>query len=742
MNSILQLKGQFYHRKNHSSPQSRNLPNGKSVTVKHIEELEQQLILIENYWQKDTTINGALISVYYNKIVAKSNRLQGLLGNGNGDPNKTIRGSRFFGNNPTQHIFTHYVQLSDIALSIQKLKATREFISSKFGQMITSEQLQKINEKKIKYTNSDLCRTNFAKIVCDCFYVEKFTIDRNVELSTEATIITIYETDIRTPELFSKLGIDMIDAKMIDNTTVRLSSNELQILNQKAPYLIAMQTHDLSQITPEDIQKCEPAIISIPSPKQEPVIGVIDTPFCKNVYFSEWVTYENKIGEHIILEDIDYLHGTEVSSIIVDGPSLNPDLEDGCGRFRVKHFGVAIAKKFSSFSILKSIREIIAENPNIKVWNLSLGSAMEINCNFISPEGAELDKIQNEYDVVFIVAGTNKPNSRKEDMLIGAPADSLNSIVVNSVDENNKPASYHRNGPVLSFFHKPDISYYGGDKGKGICVCTPNNQKGYVSGTSFAAPWITRKVAYLIYNMGLSREIAKALIIDSAIGWEKNISNSIGYGIVPKHINNILQTPDDEIRFTLTGSSQAYETYNYNIPVPIVDSRQPFFARATLCYFPKCQRTQGVDYTNTEMDIHFGRIKELSNNSTKIYPINDNKQDDNGVISITETSARKIYRKWDNIKSISENIQKRSIPKRIYGAGMWGLSIKTKERLKGSNSRGLQFGIVITLKEMHGNNRISEFIKLCSLRGWVVNSLDVQNQIEVFNKGQEEVSFE
>lgn len=60
---------------------------------------------------------------------------------------------------------------------------------------------------------------------------------------------------------------------------------------------------------------------------------------------------------------------------------------------------------------------------------------MEIHENFISPEAAELDRIQSEYDVIFIVAGTNKPISeRKRTMRIGAPADSLNSIVVNAVD--------------------------------------------------------------------------------------------------------------------------------------------------------------------------------------------------------------------------------------------------------------------------------------------------------------------
>ena len=73
---------------------------------------------------------------------------------------------------------------------------------------------------------------------------------------------------------------------------------------------------------------------------------------------------------------------------------------------------------------------------------------MEINENFISPEAAELDKIQTEYDVIFIVAGTNK-DSQKTNVRIGAPADSLNSIVVNSVKKDNTPASYTRVGPPL-----------------------------------------------------------------------------------------------------------------------------------------------------------------------------------------------------------------------------------------------------------------------------------------------------
>ena len=369
---------------------------------------------------------------------------------------------------------------------------------------------------------------------------------------------------------------------------------------------------------------------------------------------------------------------------------------------------------------------------------------MEIHENFISPEAAELDRIQSEYDVIFVIAGTNKPkNEKKKDMRIGAPADSLNSLVVNAVDFHGKQSSYTRTGPVLSFFHKPDVSYYGGDGPDKIIVCDPLG-KAYVTGTSFAAPWITRKIAYLIYVMGLNREVAKALIIDSAAGWKKSdipTLNRTGYGIVPKRIEEILQSQDDEIRFIMTGTIEDFETYTYNIPVPQDVKGFPYFARATLAYFPKSDRNQGVDYTGTEMDIHFGRIQEKNGKPT-IKSIDPNKQSEDGPIILYEEEARQMYRKWDNIKHIKEIVKSNARSRKVYGAGMWGLSIKTKERAQVKAGRGLQFGVVITLKEMNGVNRIDEFVKLCMMRGWIVNELIIENQIDIYIKAEEEIEFE
>ena len=141
------------------------------------------------------------------------------------------------------------------------------------------------------------------------------------------------------------------------------------------------------------------------------------------------------------------------------------------------------------------------------------------------------------------------------------------------------------------------------------------------------------------------------------------------------------------------------------------------------------------------MDIHFGRIAEQKGKAV-IKAIDYNKQAEEGLNTIYEEDARKLYRKWDNVKHISEALKENGRPRKAYQSGMWGLSIKTKERLDPKAGRGLQFGVVVTLKEMNGENRIDDFIKMCMMRGWIVTRLDVHTQIDIYVKAEEEVTFE
>ena len=73
---------------------------------------------------------------------------------------------------------------------------------------------------------------------------------------------------------------------------------------------------------------------------------------------------------------------------------------------------------------------------------------------------------------------------------------------------------------------------------------------------------------------------------------------------------------------------------------------------------------------------------------------------------------------------------------------MWGLSIKTTERLEEKYGEGLNFGVVITLKEINGVNRIDEFIKQCFLKNWLVTPVNVENRIDIYNIAEEEVEFD
>ena len=735
MNKTLQLKGAFEQRKNTGGGGAPNLPKGKTINSKKLKQLLNDLNRLYEFWSNEKILSGALINVYYNKIAAKSNRVQGLLTNG------SIVGAKFYDDQSPKHVITHFISLNELRQAIKNLDTSINILEQQFNGQISHEQIKKINSKdpneKIIINCPPKFKTVFLKILVDAYYVERFDVSSDVDELKTDSIITIYKTSEDTISLMNKLGIRVDNNRIIDNTTLYLYPDELNILKIKAPYLISMAVSDISILTKSDFDFVDNTVLSIPFPNNEPTIGVIDTGFSNEVYFSDWVETTNLLPKEIDLTTNDYLHGTAVTSLIVDGPSLNPDLDDGCGRFKVKHFTVAAGDRFSSFSILKNIERIIASNPDVKVWNLSLGAKFEINPNFISPEAAILDKIQCKYDVVFVIAGTNK-SDKEPFKMIGAPADSINSIVVNSVTHNGKPTTYTRTGPVLSFFIKPDIAYYGGDNDKKIKVYT-NRGIEYVQGTSFAAPWIARKMCYLISILGLSREEAKALLIHSTTTWEKQKLDpyKIGHGVVPKRIEDVVNTSNDEIQFIISGISEEYDTYNYRIPVPIHQNKHPFIAKATLCYFPHCNRSQGVDYTNTELDIQFGRIKDNG-----IKSIDNNYQDRKGHYT-WEKDARMNYRKWDNVKHIREIVKSRNIPRDVYSSkGLWGISLKTKNRLNSEDGKNLKFSIVVTLKELNGVNRIEDFIRNCLLNEWFVNKIDIKNRVDIHNIAEEDIHFE
>ena len=757
MNKILKVKLRFSNEKNSQSPQGRNLRAHAETTTEKIQSISDDLRAILRFYQNSPKfLENVLIDINYNDIIAKSNRVQELLRPAGKKTNDMVVGARFSDAPAGQenHIITYYVDRKTIEDTLETLEKVKVFLNKRLNGKATAENFNESDRKsehkpehKLEYEEFGLSKSEIRNMIVDCSVVESLSVPHisNVP-EKDSFLVTFYRTELSVARLLEKLQINDIKYQyyFYGEDTISVNKELYDFLEENVPYLISMVSSDFSKITLSDIQgKKEEEKIEIPNPKNEPVIGVIDTLFDERVYFSSWVENTDYLDDIEKTLDInkDRSHGTAISSLIVDGPRLNPWLDDGCGRFRVRHFGVC-AERISTVKLVKKIKEIIVNNPDIHVWNLSLGTDDEVSKNFISYDAAILDELQAKKNIIFVISGTNDNRSEKNGILkVGSPADSLNSLVVNSVRRDGTPASYTRKGNILSFFNKPDISYYGGDYNERIHVYTSDGELEEY-GTSFAAPWISRKLCYLIDVMGLPREVAKALLIDSAAGWEYKAGNYknkevLGYGVIPIDISQILSSESGEIKFILYGTSQSYKTANYTIPVPRDDeNKYPYIARATMCYFPECSRTQGVDYTNRELSLKFGRVKP----NGQIDDINENVQDEDGAHT-DERQSRKEFRKWENTKFISK-VLRANRPIKSYGERLWGISVVSKERLSTVTDKNLNFGAIITLREINGVNRIDDFIKACTLRGWIVSEIDVQNQVDLYNANQEEIVFD
>lgn len=112
MNNILRLRGKFVNKKYDKPSGSRNISSNSSISCDDIEEKIKQLEILQEFWNTQNYFEGALISVHYNRMIAKTNRIAGILYEKSKAPNESIVGARF--SNNKKHIITHYVKKETI----------------------------------------------------------------------------------------------------------------------------------------------------------------------------------------------------------------------------------------------------------------------------------------------------------------------------------------------------------------------------------------------------------------------------------------------------------------------------------------------------------------------------------------------------------------------------------------------------------------------------------------------------
>ncbi|WP_304425518.1 S8 family peptidase [uncultured Adlercreutzia sp.] len=748
MNNLLALTGGM-RGKRRKGGGALTMNKTDALSWKKVQRFRESLLEALSAWPDNAIVADVLLDVYYDAVVPKSSRAKLLLKELCVDEIHGIVGARYgWHEEGPHHILTYYLTRGAVRETIDKLSTAIEWLQVHFpDDVLRRNEFAQIGSELVP--PQDYSPSCFKQLLHDCIHLEYAAVPDYEGQVDGVSLVSIFPTEVLAGEVLSFDNPLERRYAVVDDTTLLLAPHQFAELVATAPYLVTMTSSDSYDIGWEDGEWEDPLPFEVPEPDGEPTVGVIDTVFSESSPLASWVKAKVMLPDGMKPLREDYEHGTRVSSLIVAGHELNPGLDDGCGWFQVRHFGVALSKGNSTSRLMADVRGIVADNPDIRVWNLSLGRHEEVSENVVSPLAACLDAIQAEYDVLFVVAGTNDPN-RMRSLRVGSPADSLNSLVVNSVRRDGLSASYTRRGPVLSFFNKPDVAYYGGDDGEFIKVL---DDYGVVSdfGTSLAAPWIARKAAYLIEVLHLPRDVAKALLINSALSWdikdlEKGADVERGYGLVPRHIDDVVKVPNDEIRFYVSGRSDSYEMYSLGLPVPLEHLHYPYAARAVLCYSPWCDKRQGVDYTNTELSLVVGRqedrIDSQGNPYIGLLPAPNRFVSAPEEYVPYEEAVRAYKRKWDNVK-VSAEAATRARPKEPKSkSGFWGISIKKTERLDDRSGQGLPFGVVITLKALDGKNRIEDFIQQCIRVGWRVREIRPEQKRRINLEAQTEISFE
>lgn len=745
-NNLLNIKFAFEPEKNKNRPGNRTLAASRSCSCEHLQKLFYSLVQIRAFYRNSKIdIGGCLIDVHYFKTISKSGRIEQLFKYPEKyTSNDYIVGARYDGDTieNSKHVITYFLPYKTIEHAIDCIRKAHRFVRDKLDGNAQPNNFN-IPLNNAAYEGYDICKTALRAVVVDCSVIDRIDIpSASPETLEKDSIVNFYRTYLDISELIDKLLLSgrPDSPQKVGELTYLVSKDTYKVIHDSAPFLICMAVSDISEISLNQNEIISPDTPEIPKPGNEPTIGVIDTVYDEKAYFKDWVEYHDERDEYEkMLEKPDvYRHGTEIDSILIDGPALNPDLDDGCGRFRVRHFAVC-SDTIPVIKLMRRIEKIVSSNQDIKVWNLSLGNSSEVSLNFMSYDGAILDQLQSKYDIIFVISGTNSFDDDGSIKKVGSPADSLNSLVVNSVRKDKSPCSYSRTGPVLSFFRKPDVSYYGGDKDEKI-TCYMGTAKDECYGTSIAAPWMSRKLCYLIEIMGLQKEVAKALLINSAIPWNKRErtkeeANLEGYGVVPIRIEDVLECGQSEILFTVYGSIESYASACYAIPVPREkNNKTAYRVKAVLCYFPKCDRLQGVDYTQRDLSLAFGPVI-IDGNKTKIMTGNESEFSD-------EAKDRAERRKWDNTKVAAESIKDKIRPRKLGETGQYGLKITSIERSARATMERINFGLVINLKNINGENRIEEFKRDCLIRGYIVNEISIGNQIEIYNEASQDIRWD
>ncbi|WP_343741653.1 S8 family peptidase [Herbaspirillum huttiense] len=356
----------------------------------------------------------------------------------------------------------------------------------------------------------------------------------------------------------------------------------------------------------------------------------------------------------------------------VDGKYWNPEFWILSGKilFRDPHTGEPRFEEKTIESTLANAVEYFVTQHQCKIFNLSIGNLnAPYDSRHIKGIAYLLDCLAREHDVLFVVSAGNFNGSelppipenswrteypsylQHQASTIIDPAPALNVLTVGSIARHNahaneqrypdiyalspagegQPSPFTRHGPSVKGAFKPDLVATGGNlaspvrnEGKewqkdarGMGVLTFNNDfvgnnlLKEISGTSFAAPYITHLAGRLLNEYpAASSNLLRAMLVNHA-GLPHEASavipdvddqrHLLGYGAVD--IDSLFRSSDSVVVLHAEDSIAADSHTFYELPLPasfLRSQRASREIRVSLAHTPAV-RTTRLDYVATKI---------------------------------------------------------------------------------------------------------------------------------------------
>ena len=453
-----------------------------------------------------------------------------------------------------------------------------------------------------------------------------------------------------------------------------------------------------------------------------PVVVVVDSGVSDNLpELESWVVGR---ASYVPSEYRNPEHGTFVAGLIAWGDRLNSILP-GIGPSPCAIFDLQVLPNsdpakgetdtVSESEFLQSLETALREYANAyKVWNLSLGTDTVCSLSDFSPLAVELDNLQGQYQVSFVISAgnyssipfLNYPRSKTELQRgrITSPADSVLGITVGSVShvdykkngpQEHQPSAFSRHGAGPNHIIKPDLVHYGGS-----CSLDGLHKAGVRSiagtgtaeelGTSFSAPFVSRTLANIYHEITPtpSPVLARALLTHSARDPRSGgrvpdgEENYFGFGLPGKLPHCLQCTPHSStLVFEDTLRPGYYLEWNDFPYPPSLQKNGRYFGKIwmTVAFSPSRGARWGSEYCETHIEAHMGVY--FSQKSRKTQQLNKKFM---GLVPPEHKNTGELYESYQ-----VENLRK------------WA-PVRTYYRDLGLNGqRGEQWRLVVRLLTRH-----------------------------------------